>query len=184
VSIGYAITGSHCTGKSTLVNAIKSKLDISVFTIQEIARGVINRGFPLGKEATLDAYANLIADQLEIENLGFSSNREVLISDRTLLDTLSYAEVNQTLGRGVPAYVINLLKQICLLEAQRFELYVYLPIEFPNVSDGIRDEDEKYRELVSLCILNNLKLLQIPYVSLSGSKEERLHKMLRLINSR
>src|SRR5215207_7871441 len=103
-----AFSGSHSTGKSTLLREIETIHGAkNIVTIKDIARGVIKRGFPLEKNSTVDSFVNYIKDQLraerEIERVDF----DLLISDRTVIDAYGYATVNRDLPRPhIPDYFI------------------------------------------------------------------------------
>jgi len=62
-----SFTGSYSTGKTTSLEYFRSlhKIADSYF-IEEVAKGIIKRGFPVGKNTTSATYFNLIRDQLPV----------------------------------------------------------------------------------------------------------------------
>jgi len=60
------------------------------------------------------------------------------------------------------------------LKKYPYDLVFYIPIEFPIEKDGLRFEDEHYQEIIDLQILKLLKRYKIPYITVSGTIEERL----------
>ena len=78
-----SITGSHSTGKTTLLGAVRELLDeggtSTVGLIGEVARRVIAMGFPLNQDATVDSYLNYIWLQLHEERVHCERH---VISDR------------------------------------------------------------------------------------------------------
>lgn len=180
-----AFTGTHSTGKTTLINSIKDSIicspTISVKYVTEVARKIISRGFPLNNLATKDSYVNYINDQLNAER--DIDNYDLFISDRTLLDPLAYMITNKSFPSPfIEDYFIQMMENVWLLEQSRYDLYVYFPIEFPLVADGVRPDDEKYRAAVDKVILSTLKKYDINYVTITGSIEERKSQLIKLLN--
>ena len=106
--------------------------------------------------------------QIEAEN-----SMQDFISDRTVIDVLAYAN---TMCR--PSMTARLKEMVELhLEKNPYDLVFYIPIEFPLEKDGIRFEDEQYQKMIDLQILKYLKRYKIPYITLTGTVEERLQKI-------
>lgn len=182
-----AFTGTHVTGKTTLLHAydkyyqaLSNKQDKKFGYITGIARQIIKRGFPLNKDGNIDSYVNYINDQLEAEKEmnGF----DYFISDRTLLSPLAYALTNRSLPRPyIPDYFINMMENIWLLEKDRYDLYIYFPVEFPmSEKDDIHPPDEEYRVQVDIKMRELLERHDIPHIHMTGSPEERLSKLIRI----
>ncbi len=168
-----AFVGAHCTGKSTLLAHVRECSAARVYAIREVARGVIRRGYPMGKDAHAESYLHYVRDQLVAERSFEEARYDVLISDRTVLDTLSYARVNRRLPRpSIPDVLLDLLREVWLQEAKLYK-HVFFPIEFGLVGDGVRDEDEDYRREVSDEMLQLLEEHAVPYSTVSGAIESR-----------
>ena len=179
-----AFTGSHSTGKTTLLSDIRSELEneIKVNYITEVARGIIRRGYPLNMDANVDSYVHYINDQLnaEIANMKECS---LFISDRTVLDPVAYAVVNAKLPRPyIPDYFIDMMKNVWLLEQKKYDLYVYFPVEFPMDFDGVRPFDEKYRNDIDEAIRYLLEENRINHITISGNREKRKKIMIETIH--
>ncbi len=178
-----AFTGSHCTGKTTLLNQMKIIFQNADFQyVTEVARGIINRGYPLNMDANMDSYVHYINDQLKAEKRMQSC--DLFISDRTLLDPLAYALVNKKLPRPyIHDYFIDMMESIWLLEKEQYDLYIYFPIEFPLIYDGVRPEDEQYRKDIDDQIAQLLKRNNVNFLKITGSPGERCDFMERLVKS-
>lgn len=176
-----AIAGTHGVGKTSLAHALIDSLpDLRVTLNSQIARTLIKKGYPLGREATPESYIQYVISQLQAEQL--SEKCDLFISDRTLLDPLAYAIVNRDFsGSNVPESIIELLKSIWLLELQQYDLYVFVPIEFDMRSDGVRPEGERYRRKVEDQILVLLNKYGVNYLTVSGTLNERNGQVLRAI---
>lgn len=178
-----AFTGTHGTGKTTLLNDAKPILaPRGMSYVTEVARRIIQRGYPLNMDANVDSYTHYINDQLNAEKA--MSTSSIFISDRTLLDPLAYALVNRELPRPyIPDYFIEMMENVWLLEKKRFDTYVYFPVEFSMQIDNIRPEDENYRRAVDVKILELLKKYNVPHITVSGTPQQRLERLLKLIDA-
>ncbi|MBR3602249.1 MAG: ATP-binding protein [Lachnospiraceae bacterium] len=178
-----AFTGTHCTGKTTLLKDIEEILadKLKIHSVTEVARKIIEKGYPLNMDATVESYIHYINDQLNEENK-LMQECDIFISDRTLLDPVAYAMVNSKLPRPyISEYFIEMMKNIWLLEKDRYDLYVYFPIEFALQYDGVRPEDEKYRRDIDALILSLLEQFQINYIKISGDRSERKKQLCDVI---
>jgi len=180
--IKVAISGSHGVGKTTLAYSISNcYADYNVKINTHIARELIRQGYPLGREATDESYIQYIIAQLAAEQE--ASNIDLFISDRSLLDPLSYAIVNmKTEGSTVSQSIIELLKCIWLLELQQYDLYIFVPIEFSMIEDGVRPKGEKYRKLVENQMIQLLEEYHVKYIRVFGTIEERNAQAVNAIN--
>jgi hypothetical protein len=66
------------------------------------------------------------------------------------------------------------------VESKFFNLYCYLPIEFPLLIDDVRPVDEIYRKLVDKMIRSILKEYKLNFVEISGTIENRTNQLVEL----
>ena len=182
-----AFTGTHVTGKTTLLKdfenyILQKNVTYSFGYISGIARSIIKRGFPLNKDGNVYSYINYINDQLEAEKI--IDNYDIFISDRTLLSPLAYATANQSLPRPfIPDYLIKMIENVWLMEKERYDLYVYFPIEFPMGSpDDIHPFDEEYRLLIDRTIVAFLNEFDVNYITITGNRSNRLQRLLDILD--
>ena len=178
-----AFTGSHSTGKTTLLNDIIKYCggDIKINSITEVARKIIVKGYPLNQDANIDSYIHYINDQLNEENT-YMYECDLFISDNTLLDPVAYAMVKSQLPRPyIPEYFIEMMTNVWLIEQTRYDLYVYFPIEFPLEIDGIRPSDEQYRKDIDEQIRKLLTKHKINYITVSGDEMQRKDYLIKVI---
>lgn len=180
-----AFVGSHSSGKSTVIDEYtRAHSGQRLRVISGLPRAIIDRGFPLEKNATVDSFTNYVRDQLRKERMVGVGEVDLLLSDRTVLDAAAYAKVNAALPRpSVPSYFVEMLLEVALLEAARYDLFVYCPVEFPMTPDPFRPSDEPYRERVGLQIRAFLDEHTLPYVTASGDVSDRLSKIVRAIEN-
>lgn len=184
-----AFTGTHVTGKTTLLRDFEKYIQqefkgkLSFGYISGIARSIIQRGFPLNKDGNIYSYVNYINDQLEAEKS--IDDYDIFISDRTLLSPLAYATANQSLPRPfIPDYFIKMMEKIWLMEKERYDLYIYFPIEFSmGLPDNIHPSDEEYRKLVDATIVEILNKFEVKYITMTGNPNERLDKLKNVLSA-
>lgn len=178
-----AFTGSHSTGKTTLIKQfVDHHTCLRMSVIEGITRAIIHRGFPLAKDSNVDSYTNYIRDQLHANRKLRVVQPDILISTRTVLDAAAYARVNSHLPRPfVPEYFIEMLFEIALLEAKQFDLFIYCPVEFPMEQEEVRPNDETYRKDVGTQIHAFLVENRIPFLEVSGDVTDRLDQVNEVI---
>lgn len=172
MKIGF--TGSHSTGKSTLVAKLVS--DYPHFAKHTNASRILSQSLPLFKnnnDADITSQSVIVGSIC----LDLLQNQD-LIADRTIIDTIAYTIVNDNLGKSVAEDLWRVFGPA----ATQYDIIFYTPIEFPLTPDGTRCEDETYRRDVDKAIFQLLNDKQIPYVVLSGSVDERVDTMWRVIN--
>lgn len=167
----YFISGSHGVGKTTLINVLD---ELGYNTAPEAAREVLedNSG---------------IMDDIGLQKRIFDKNLELVLEeyeiyDRSIIDSLAYCRVNcnrdskfrEEYEREYELIMNNLIiiKKNCNF---------YIPIEFGMKNDGFRVIDEDYRREVDGAIRDIYNELNIPYITVDGSQDDRLRKILKYI---
>jgi nicotinamide riboside kinase len=60
--------------------------------------------------------------------------------------------------------------------------YIYFPIEFDSVDDGVRSVNEKWRKEVDDEFKVILEGVRQPYLTITGSPMQRVEQILKFIN--
>lgn len=174
-----SISGSFCTGKTTLAKDLVARLDEDrpgqVDYIPEVARRIIEMGYPLDKGGTVESYLVYVAEQYACER---GARRRHVVSDRSLVDLLSYLRHNR--DPGIPAVFERMLEEIVWRETEYFDVYAYCPIEFPLETDAIRPADEDYRRGVDDALRALLAELGVTVQNVSGDRRSRVDALLPL----
>jgi hypothetical protein len=108
------------------------------------------------------------------------ANAELVISDRTCIDSLAYCRANRMFGirNGVPLYVQRALEAVALRESSFYDLHVYFPIEFEAAPDPVRPPAGEYRQTVDRLIREFLEENHISCHVATGSRERRFTSFL------
>ena len=112
-----------------------------------------------------------------LRNLLTPTDADVLILDRTILDTLCYAEVNRNLAPEWTGFVECLAAHILAGIA----CYFFIPIEFGLVDDGIRFIDREYQLKLERAISAKLNWIHPKHYVLRGTRAERVEKVISII---
>ena len=167
-----ALVGASSTGKTTVYELLKNKLPKFDF-INESTRTVGGYGFPINEEGT-DA-TQLAISSFHLEALLRPYN---LILDRCYMDLVVYSKFMKNIDSRTFEYIEDTWNRV----KKEYTHYVYFPIEFESVDDGVRSIDEKWREDIDLefqCILDGVRK---PYLTLTGSPMQRLEQILKFID--
>lgn len=174
-----AITGTHGVGKTTFITDLVDSLRKAgkeVTLINEVARTLIAKGF---KITPLSEYGivHYMKEYLELER---KAKGEFIISDRSLLDLYSYITVDKS--PKIRKVYLDLIREVWQMEKDRYDIYFYIPIEFPMEQDGARSANEKYRQAVDRQIVRFLQQNGLKYVSIKGNRAKRVQVSLKSLN--
>ena len=172
-----AIVGSFSTGKTTTAEILARRLDLPL--LPEVAREVVELGFKLDKDASPETETLIFMRQYNNE-----ISTESFVGDRSMIDVMAYAGwVLDNRERTKEFY----LWDECVRLAERtlrtaYSHVFYLPIEFPIVLDGLRPDDPEFQKDIDGRILRLLRTHDIEYETVTGSVEERIEKIEKVLN--
>jgi len=153
-----AFTGSHGTGKTTSVakKFYDMKLHNPENSITILTENAKNSPFKINKETSFESQLWIFSNQMQSE-LFFQANYDILICDRTIVDSIAYT---MTAGlNDLANSMMNLAKDyICT-----YEYIIFKTIKNNDflMKDGIRDHNDlQFRQDVENHLLNLYKILQ------------------------
>ena len=167
--MNIGISGAQCTGKTSLIDALH-KSGYNVYTL--VARTVMKQ-HPINKNGN-DGTQRAIIDT-HLRNLDNSTG--VSFMDRCLVDGMVFTLYGARQGKVSAATLADIYKDF-YQNINRYDYIVYLEPEFPIISDGVRDEDEDFRQ--ELCQLYELVLstVPVPIIRPKGTVHERAQTIL------
>ena len=65
---------------------------------------------------------------------------------------------------------------------QEYTHYIYFPIEFKSVNDGVRSVNEEWREKIDVEFKNTLDGLNKEYLTVTGSPRQRVNQILKYVS--
>lgn len=171
---------SQCTGKTTLINALKEKYKI--FNIQkEPVRGLIKN-----KDKV-----NFADDKIQLSILSKQRNyildNDYVLQDRSPLSSFSYTKYLRSKGlSNINDSFYRFIEEESklILQSDLIDYIVVLPIEFPLIDDGFRTLSYEQQSEIQEIINNQIKSWGIEDKVLrpSGSVDERVEFLSRYID--
>ncbi len=167
------LTGAQGTGKTTVLNLFK---ETGFPVVTEVVRNLVkSKGITINKEGTdetqqlvFNTYADVLADTPKY------------VSDRGLTDVISYTAAGVFEGKVSKSVLDE--QEIALEQFVKDNpdiVYVYFPIEFPVVADGVRSVDEDYRKQIDKLIHDTLDaVMPGQYLTVTGTPVERFGQIL------
>ena len=165
-----ALVGSSSTGKTTVFELLKGKLKKFEY-INESTRTVGSYGFPINEFGT-DA-TQLAISSFHLEALLNPGN---LLLDRGYLDLLVY-----TNHMDVDESTKNYIEETWHRVKGEYTHYIYFPIEFTSVDDGVRSINEEWRKEIDQDFKKELDNIDKPYLTVTGSPLQRVEQILNYI---
>jgi len=165
-----ALVGASSTGKTTVYELLKGKLPKYEF-INESTRTVASYGFPINEFGT-DA-TQLAISSFHLEALLKPGN---IIFDRGYLDLLVYTNF-MDVSNSTKDYIEDTWNRI----KGEYTHYIYFPIEFKSVDDGVRSVNEEWREDIDKEFQLLLEGVRKPYLTVTGSPLQRVEQILNFI---
>lgn len=162
-------TGAECTGKSTLSRVIAERLKEP--RSSEFVRDYVEKLDRDLLESDLDPIAK---GQFAYEDTAISEAKKYAILDTNILSSIVYAD---------HYFNIELPWVNQAFQERKYHLYFLCEPDFPWVEDPGQRESDTTRSILQKKIINRLDSYAIPYVSLSGSLEERTHNVMKSIHS-
>ena len=173
------VTGSHSVGKTTLCEHLIQELrktHTSTALIPETARTLIARGMPMNDAVSESGIIHYLIEYLVQTR---TNKAQLVISDRSVFDLFAYISCSR--DPSVRNEYIQLVEEVVIAEIQRVFTYVYVPIEFPLVNDGIRPDQADYQQLIDTKIRHLLAKYNAKTITVSGSTQQRVNKIVSLI---
>ena len=171
-----AFVGSFSTGKTTLANHFAREWDYPL--LPEVAREVVELGFPLDQTATAETETLIFLKQWRAELL-----HDAYVADRSIYDVLAYAD--WVMENAEPRKENHLWLESRALATRdlraRYDFVFYLPIEFPIVLDGLRPDDTEFQAEIDRRITQLLELHDVVHHTLTGSVEARQEQVRNLV---
>lgn len=166
-----ALIGASSTGKTTVYELLKNKLPKYEF-INESTRTVASYGFPINEIGTSET--QLAISSFHLEALLQPYN---LVLDRCYMDLFVYSKFMDKIS--VEAY--NYIEATWGRVKKEYTHYIYFPIEFEAVDDGVRSINEEWRRKVDNAFQEELRDLE--YLKVTGSPLQRVSQILEYIGA-
>jgi nicotinamide riboside kinase len=177
--VKVAFVGSFSTGKTTLANLFAREWDYPL--LPEVARQVVELGFPLDQSATAETETLIFLKQWRAEAV-----HEHFVADRSIYDVLAYADwvMEHNADHRKENHLWYEAREIALLDLRaRYDHVFYLPLEFPIVLDGLRPDDPAFQADIDRRIRHLLETADVAFHALTGSVADRQEAVRKLVGA-
>lgn len=166
-----ALIGTHSTGKTTLLNKLKTVLEFlghHVEVVPELSRLC---PFPINEETTMEAQEWIQNQQITQENQ-LHQPEKILLCDRATLDNFAYFErAGRLHNRDISSWEQR--------AADHMSSYHFIfkthKLELPAAADGQRSTDKEFRDEIDSSIHRLLEKHAVKYHLLDPSFDYDLH---------
>jgi hypothetical protein len=169
-----ALVGASSVGKTTVYELLKKELPHYGF-INESTRTVGKYGFPINEDGTSETQLAISSFHLE----ALLQPGDVIL-DRCYLDLIVYSTYMDNLSNSAYNYILDTWLRV----KDQYTHYIYFPIEFASVDDGVRSVDEEWRTKIDNQFRTNLKSIKFAggdYLTVTGSPKQRVEQILNYI---
>lgn len=188
--VRIAVSGTHSTGKTTLLRRMEMELRAVGHTVTRTAGSLAQRaadlGFPKLHAQTADTTRWIIAAGICAE-MEATLTADVVLVDRSAVDPLAYYLATlEHAGQAPPPEVVSGIATVAAIHAAGYDLLLATQLD-PAVPLGPhRDADLGYRERVDHHIHDTLRLYGIPHMLVANSdtsREDAIHAVLETADS-
>ncbi len=178
-----AISGSHGTGKSTLLQLLEAKGSLGELSVlQEVPRALCSRvkdpAFFHRRHNNLTRQLLLIAAQVAEEAMMVTA--PTVVVDRTVVDHWAYT-LSLLSESDVAAPEASEVQRLVREWAGTYDHIFYLPIEFDLAVDDVREEDLEFQREIDELLRAEYRRLSIPVTELRGSVDQRAAQLVETV---
>lgn len=185
----FDVVGAHSTGKDTLINNIRDYFlehhHHKIIHHSSVSRTELHsRKLKIYQEVD-DLFQSYISLSNWASIFKAATRNPVVCCTDLVVRSLAYTLAGKKCSSGLEQTHKNMLDFVHNVVGKVYDIYwIYLPVEFPIVADGVRDKDENYRNDVDSSIQYIFRTCDIPHYIVRGSIKERRDKIVRFLSER
>ncbi len=181
--MNIAIVGTHCTGKSTLVNKFLEE-NLEWIKISSSTRKSLDFGLEINEGGnSLSQLYMVSCDMKNFIESGGLREEDNLIFDRCFLDTFIYSTYMLERGQCEES-VVDICFKYWDIMRNYFDLIFWVRPEFELVGDGIRSTNLDFQTNIDKKFEKYFRTSILTPVLLTGSIEDRLRTIKETVNVR
>lgn len=177
-----ALTGAHSTGKTTLINKLRSHNDVDWEYVPSVTREIKKKYGVTINEAG-DDITQLLMVGGDLHN-SMIYDKKSIIMDRCIIDTLVYTQWMYLKGQVTSDTLVHAEHIFGLLISKLDHIFYTDPADIEIEDDGVRSTDKKFRdEIIDLFeVIIKRKEIAGKLTILTGSVENRFNTFNKTIN--
>ncbi len=173
-----ALSGTHSTGKTTLMNILISHEKLKNFRFKYgLTRQLIKYGVNINSNGNDVTQAIIITDHWNRSELEGN-----IFYERCSLDGYVYTKVLHEMG-GVSENIFQYAKVMLEQTIKNYGVILYLKPEFDIINDGVRDTNVLFRDKIYKCFEETIKEYNINVIHITGGVKERINQILKVIKN-
>lgn len=170
----YVITGAHGTGKSTLLNELRS---IPGYSFSESVTR--KSGANINQEGDEDGQILILNTIIEYEKANGLYTKDYIL-DRSFIDFYAYT-IYLHRRQKVTDETLTRIKEEFDIRKQYYNMIFYLPIEFDIEQDGVRSTDIEFQKEIDSIISAILVDNELSFRPIIGTVEQRANEIRSFI---
>lgn len=173
--IKIAFSGGPCTGKTTLIEALRSDFieQNDVVFVPEAARRFFEKNpVPMSERMRYETQSQIQLLVAKLEREAGAENPELLLCDRSIFDSAIYVALGGDEGGAEKAF------QNAEMSTGPYDrIYVLDPRDVIYQADKVRIEGDMERTRIHEAFVNIFSHYKINYTLLSGTLEQRMSQV-------
>ena len=171
------ITGTQSTGKTTLLNALRSEEVFNNYAIcDEVTRWVKSVGIDINEGGS-----NLSQELVMMKHIYNIFMYEDMLTDRTAIDGLVYSLWLYNNDK-ISGQMLSKVRHIFDKLISSYDLIFFIEPEFNIKDDGVRSINVQFRDEINDLFKEVLTKNNIKTYKLTGSVRERVDQVLEIVN--
>jgi thymidylate kinase len=171
-----AFIGSQGTGKTTLLNDISPYFKDHEIITEVVRKELVkNPSLKINEQSTVETQSLIFKRYLDI-----LINKEDFISDRSLIDVVSYTAWLLNKDANL-LYILNMQRKEVEAHIKLYDYLFYFPIEFAITKDGVRSNSESYRFQIDQTMKKMISKYYPTAIGVRGKPEERKKFVLNIL---
>ena len=174
-------TGTHSSGKTTLIDKLKElKVIKNVSFVNSISNELRQEGYVFNKESTNEI--QLLLALKDWNNLAKHHINSInTVFDRSIFDTFIYSKWSYLKGdlSKVCFLEIEKMYNTLFIESKLFHVIYFCQPEFGLIEDGRRSNDSDFQLQIHEMMDSELKKYGGRVILLKGTIEERLNQIIK-----
>lgn len=167
-------TGAQGTGKTSVMDCLSEDVPQVRNITRTVAKNnnlsINTNGTDEGQKTIFNAYKSAL------------EQNKFFVAERSLIDVYAYTLYQASIGKCSGETVRAQMRDIkSFVQRHKNDIYVYFPIEFEPVDDGVRSVDKEYQKAIDEYIHDTLDYFKLNYIKISGSVKERTKLVNELI---